>query len=196
MKALACISIALVSSVVSVARADVPPPDDYVEKCTLANQRREGEHCIMRNVHVMEPIGATLYLKEMGFCRRCNTYGATVRGEIDCRPEKDAKPLPDNWPEEAKKRDSAIASSTPSRDRPQLTDCSINVMRDSPTRDTPNEDGDGDLKKPKSKSGCGCALSDAEADKTTTPSAGLGVVLLGLVAACRRAASKRVSPRR
>lgn len=191
MKALPFISLALIGSFTGWARADVPPPDDYVEECTLAKQRREGEHCIMRNVHVMEPIGATLYLKELGFCRRCNTYGATVRGEIDCRPEKDAKPLPDNWQEEAKKRDLALPSVTPDRERPRLTDCAVNVMRDSPTRDKPDDAEGPDLKKPKSKTGCGCGL----ADKTTTPSAGLGVVLLGLVAACRRAAAKRVSPR-
>lgn len=84
-KALPWIALALASSITLAAHADVPPPDDYVEECTLDKQKREGEECILRSVHVGQPPGETLLLQEFGFCRRCNTYGATVRGEIEDR---------------------------------------------------------------------------------------------------------------
>lgn len=70
--------------ITSTAFADVPPPEGYVETCTIeaACAGREGRTC--EGYHGgREPCEA---LEKEGFVRACQTRGASVWTEVMCKP--------------------------------------------------------------------------------------------------------------
>jgi hypothetical protein len=67
----------------SSARADVPPPDDYVEVCTSELQARPGETCVTCTAVQADTTCETTWTAQ-GYHRRCSQWGATVRNELWC----------------------------------------------------------------------------------------------------------------
>ncbi len=66
------------------ALADVAPPPDYVEKCTIEEQQGAGDEC--------QPCGASFQGREKctalgaeGYKHRCKAHGASVWTEVWCR---------------------------------------------------------------------------------------------------------------
>lgn len=60
------------------ARADIPPPDGYVENCTIEKQQRPGMECVACQATHSTPCSVASYT------RQCSTYGASVWTEIWC----------------------------------------------------------------------------------------------------------------
>lgn len=89
----------------SFALADIPPPDDYVETCTVA-QACEGEGVACGDAYFGDRGACARQYAEQGYTRACKTRGASTWTEVWCltgEPEPivvpDAEPKPD---EEAK----------------------------------------------------------------------------------------------
>ncbi|MET0342076.1 MAG: hypothetical protein ABW252_13820 [Polyangiales bacterium] len=68
-----------------VARADIPPPPDFEETCTVAKQSASGRTCSPCRAsfrdfgaHCAEEVGA-------GFTRACRSWGASVWTEVWCQ---------------------------------------------------------------------------------------------------------------
>ena len=97
------------------ARADVPPPSDYKETCTVAQQEGAQDHCELRPAFhgdawgcAADPINTPPDKNRCGYggdqatcCNgwlaagwkyRCKTYGASVFGALWCRPRTAADP--------------------------------------------------------------------------------------------------------
>jgi hypothetical protein len=68
--------------------ADIPPPDDYVETCTLKIQGVGGRDCNeCAGYHGgREPCEA---LEKDGYLSVCRTHGASVWTEVVCKPGPD-----------------------------------------------------------------------------------------------------------
>lgn len=113
----------------SLVRADVAPPSDYVEKCTVARQQKPGEHCEARRAWHQDYWGcgedkANLprdkeacgkYSRSpqklcckgwlaAGWKHRCKSRGASVFKMVWCRPRVAGDP-PKPPVVEARKRD-------------------------------------------------------------------------------------------
>ena len=84
--------VAMLTFIPSLALADLPPPDDFEESCTVAQQQKDGEMC---------EVCSGAYHAAVAFCtdkyetegeptmeKRCKTYGASVWDEVWCRPLK------------------------------------------------------------------------------------------------------------
>lgn len=83
--ALACVSCFGILTLISAqSRADLPPPDDYVETCTLEKQQQAGETCKGCKADYSDPTACT---KEFSsdYTYRCKDWGASVWMEIWCR---------------------------------------------------------------------------------------------------------------
>jgi hypothetical protein len=78
----ASLSAVSVVSVASVARADVPPPSDYVEQCTLEIQCKDGRAC--GTFHGEANPECAKAATEAGMEQRCTSWGATVGGAVFC----------------------------------------------------------------------------------------------------------------
>ena len=76
-----------------VARADVPPPNGYVEDCTVQRQQQKGEECQACKAWYGGREDCVA-LEGQGYVSRCRTRGASVWGEVLCRPASAAPPLP------------------------------------------------------------------------------------------------------
>ena len=72
------------------ARADIPPPDDYVEPCTLEQQQRAGIECVACASTFASMDKCQTELAPLGFAHACSTYGASVWTEVWCRPQGSA----------------------------------------------------------------------------------------------------------
>ncbi len=89
------------------ARADVPPPSDYVETCTLEKQCTGGTMCgVFRGETNAECAGAA---KAKSMVERCQTWGANTSTAVFC--PKDA-PVP---PPETKKKSGCASCQIGSR---------------------------------------------------------------------------------
>ncbi len=71
---------------VSTALADLAPPPDYVEECTVAIQCREGEQGRECRASYNARDTCDLLLDE-GWERRCKTNGRSVWSEVFCRAD-------------------------------------------------------------------------------------------------------------
>lgn len=80
-----------VASVASVARADVPPPSDYVEQCTPEIQCKGGRVC--GTFHGEANAECAKAATEAGMEQRCTSWGATVGSAVFC-PKGAAVPEP------------------------------------------------------------------------------------------------------
>ena len=74
----------------AVALADVAPPDDYVETCTLAIQQVDGTECQLCGVTSDNFDVCTEQFDGTEFSRVCATWGASFYDEIWCRSTGDA----------------------------------------------------------------------------------------------------------
>jgi len=70
----------------TLALADVPPPEGYVESCTVANHQSDTVECQKCDAYHggREPCEA---LEKQGYTRQCKTRGASVWDEVMCRPK-------------------------------------------------------------------------------------------------------------
>lgn len=75
-----------------VAHADVPPPDGYVEQCTLERQKKAGEDCQTSRPWHGDHDKGKLEWGTKGYTLRCRTNGASVWTEIWCKTLEPAKP--------------------------------------------------------------------------------------------------------
>jgi hypothetical protein len=81
------LTLALLWPLVRVAKADVPPPPNYVESCTVAKQCRPGEEGTTCGTYHGEPDKCRKLHASDGFVHKCNTRGASVWSEVYCRPK-------------------------------------------------------------------------------------------------------------
>ena len=72
------------------ARADEPPPDGYVERCTLDKTCPLGQECVLCPADYRDysrsPGVCESNLGSLGFKRQCKSWGASVWDEVWCRP--------------------------------------------------------------------------------------------------------------
>lgn len=66
----------------SAARADVPPPSDYVEQCTPDIQCKDGRVC--GTFHGEANADCAKAATEAGLEQRCTSWGATVGSAVFC----------------------------------------------------------------------------------------------------------------
>src|SRR5688572_11924696 len=70
------------------ALADLPPPDDYVEQCTIDKaQERTGQACRSCNAWHGEPEACKTQFKDTTFAHECRAYGASTWSEVWCDPK-------------------------------------------------------------------------------------------------------------
>ncbi len=87
--------IALSAGYLPTAWADVPPPSDYVEECTVAKKQVSGMACVAcQNDYRSFATDAgdpcqTQYAGQ-GYAKLCKSWGASVWTEVWCRGEPDA----------------------------------------------------------------------------------------------------------
>ncbi|MBW2459158.1 MAG: hypothetical protein JRI68_31965 [Deltaproteobacteria bacterium] len=82
----------------SPARADVAPPPDYVEQCTLTHHQAPRSECVeCGDAYHGEPDACRNRYAQAGYSLACRTGGASVWEEIWCRP-MGTKPAPDPVP--------------------------------------------------------------------------------------------------
>ncbi|MFO0744622.1 MAG: hypothetical protein U1F43_02975 [Myxococcota bacterium] len=67
------------------ARADVPPPDDYVETCTVEKQTKPGLDCKSCSAWHGEPDACDKTLGKDGYAKKCQSWGASSWGEVWCK---------------------------------------------------------------------------------------------------------------
>jgi hypothetical protein len=74
------------------ASADIAPPRDYVEKCSIEAQQKSGEQCRLCGGS-FRGREECKQLASQGYRERCRTYGASVWQEVWCRlaPKSDKK---------------------------------------------------------------------------------------------------------
>lgn len=174
----------------AVALADVPPPSGYVERCTLEAASADGQECVQRSGWHGEKGLPGRWLAEYGFCQRCQTYGASVHGDIYCRP-KGGKPLPDGWdetigklvrdapPEESQKPLAARCAMPPGPATQRATEPSATGAKapDSKASDSKASD---------SKASGGCKCDAAGTDHASTGAGWLALGAVGVVVVRRR----------
>ena len=78
--------------IASRAAADIPPPDGYTEQCTVAIQQQAGEVCVACSTYVTDTNKCASRPELAGYTKRCQTYGASVWGEVWCKSDPDAAP--------------------------------------------------------------------------------------------------------
>jgi len=71
-------------AVPSFARADIPPPKDYVEKCTVEKQSGSGRVCHDCRSYFGNPPDYCAKVLGGGLTYACKTYGASVWTEVWC----------------------------------------------------------------------------------------------------------------
>jgi len=91
----------LALTIPSLARADVPPSPDYVERCTVAKEQGPGTECINCGDAYHSDRDACERKYGGDYSRRCKTSGASVWNEVWCRPAAAPAPAPAPAPEVA-----------------------------------------------------------------------------------------------
>jgi hypothetical protein len=71
------------------AMADMPPPDGYVEQCTVAKLQTASSECLECRAWVSHRSRCTNFLVPYCYNRLCQSYGASAWTEVFCRT-KDA----------------------------------------------------------------------------------------------------------
>ena len=67
------------------ARADLPPPADYVESCTVEHQSAAGKECVLCGEAYYAKPDACERHKAGGYEKSCRTRGASTWKEVWCR---------------------------------------------------------------------------------------------------------------
>lgn len=68
------------------ARADVPPPADYVETCTVAKQQVGGKSCVACSTYYAEVDKCKNQYTPEGYSKACKSWGASAWTEVWCKP--------------------------------------------------------------------------------------------------------------
>ncbi len=100
---------------VSMAYADVAPPPDYTEQCTVAKQQQDGMTCKSCSAGVSDNKCKSEW-EPKGYKKACKTWGATVWKEIWCKgeptkgePTKEPAPVSDkDTPQDNKTKDTGV----------------------------------------------------------------------------------------
>jgi hypothetical protein len=79
----------LVAAGAAPAFADIPPPEGYVEKCTVAKQQTSTTECLDCRAWYSARDRCTNLLAPYCYSGICNSYGASAWTEVHCRT-KDA----------------------------------------------------------------------------------------------------------
>lgn len=97
---------------VGAARADEAPPDDYVETCTIEQQRQAGETCVTcQDVRPRpEAERCEAQMSPQGYAFRCSAWGATVATTVWCKADPNAAPV---TPVTQPTKPSSCAAATP-----------------------------------------------------------------------------------
>jgi MYXO-CTERM domain-containing protein len=87
--------IALSACYLPTALADVPPPDGYVEECTVAKKQVSGRSCAAcqndyRSFATSAVDPCQSQYASQGYEKICKSWGASVWTEVWCRGEADA----------------------------------------------------------------------------------------------------------
>lgn len=83
------------------ARADMPPPDDYVEECTIEKQQKPGMECNTCGAWHGDREACDKTLGVQGFRKMCKGWGASAWTEVWCKGEASSTPdQPDPKPAE------------------------------------------------------------------------------------------------
>ncbi len=80
----------------SPAHADVAPPPDYVEQCTVTNHQGPRSECVKcGDAYHGEPEACSSRYAAAGYTRSCRTGGASTWDEVWCRPmASESNPTP------------------------------------------------------------------------------------------------------
>jgi hypothetical protein len=87
---LAFVAVALSSA---WARADVPPPPDYVETCTIEKQQTATAECLECRTWVSHMNRCANSLVPYCFTKSCKTRGASAWTEVWCRTKNASAPV-------------------------------------------------------------------------------------------------------
>ena len=74
-----------VLGVAGSALADLAPPDDYVENCTVETQQAAGETCVTCEVTFEDFEACANTYEPQGYAKRCKTWGSSVYSEVFCK---------------------------------------------------------------------------------------------------------------
>jgi len=154
-----CAISLLAMSFAGAAHADVPPPEGYVEQCTVERQQSAESHCESCGANFGEPERCVSQYASTPFTKRCQTSGASVWTEVWCRPRAAGDPPV-----------AAAATPTPGATRAR--------QRSTAPQAATSEDDD---------ESCSVAAPGAPRGERTAPWALLAVVLV-VIGARRRAA--------
>jgi hypothetical protein len=84
--------LVVASAVASAVLADVPPPEGYVEECTVAKQQTATSECLAcASMHGQSGRCASL-LAPYCYLYVCQTYGASAWSEVLCRAKDPRAP--------------------------------------------------------------------------------------------------------
>lgn len=88
-------AVMLTVGYLSVARADVPPPDGYVEQCTVEKKQVPGKPCVAcqndyRSFTTDAGDPCQQQYELQGYTKICKSYGASVWTEVWCTGDLDA----------------------------------------------------------------------------------------------------------
>lgn len=84
----------LLLAIPSAARADLPPPEGYVESCTAEKQCKADEEASSCGANHTDREKCKKLHASDGYVYRCKTNGASVWTEIWCRPKSKAATPP------------------------------------------------------------------------------------------------------
>jgi hypothetical protein len=86
------LTVALSLTLVGSVRADIPPPPDYVEKCTVANKQTTTSECLACSSGYFALNKCSGLLTPYCYSKVCQTYGASVFSELWCRTKGEGVP--------------------------------------------------------------------------------------------------------
>jgi hypothetical protein len=85
-----CLAVGL--TLPGVAFADVPPPEGYVEACTVAKKQTEAVECLACSADGFESTRCRTLLQPYCYVKFCKTRGFNVWGEVWCRTKSGSAP--------------------------------------------------------------------------------------------------------
>ncbi len=85
MKSTILVGLAMFLSDTTRARADIPPPSDYVESCTVAKQQTGGTECVACNAWHGERDKCEKSVGTKGYEHVCKSWGASAWDEVWCK---------------------------------------------------------------------------------------------------------------
>ena len=87
-----CAMSLLAMTFAGAAHADVPPPEGYVEQCTIERQQSAESHCEACGTYHGERERCVTQYASTPFTKRCQTAGASVWTEVWCRSRASTDP--------------------------------------------------------------------------------------------------------